>query len=362
MNVAFVADCHLDHGIHGLWADDAWEIATTAIAAGEYDAAVLGGDLFHSGRPVPEAVLRCMAGIERMTAAGVRVLVIAGNHEWNGVRTKDLHRPPTAVLGELGGMSGVVAVTHPQGVRLCENLWVAALPWPAPGRHLSGSGQPEAAARLADEAAAVDGPRLAVAHAAVGGFHLTGSETEMAALSTKSTADLSDLDVPEAFQRTLMGHYHGRRALSPTCGYVGGLEAFTFADEGRTGGWSSLHYDGDSWTETFVPAGVQRFVTLRSDTPIDSLEPGTVVRVEVRDGESRWDFDLSHLRDAGMRFAGFYDPHGGTVEAAAVPPPQGPLDMVELLARWSDTKGLSAKERVLVNDAAGRVLGWAQAA
>ena len=36
--------------------------------------------------------------------------------------------------------------------------------------------------------------------------------------------------------------------------------------------------------------------------------------------------------------------------------------MRELLARWSDTKGLSPKERHLVNEAASRVLGWTEAA
>ena len=260
-----------------------------------------------AGRPEPEAVLRCIAGIERMIAAGVRVLVIAGNHEWRGVKVSALHRPPTEVLGKIGAMSGVIAVSHPRWVHLCDGLGVAALPWPAPGRHANRVSQPEAAARLAEEAGRFDGVRLAVAHAAVGGFRLSGSETEMAALSATATAELSDLDVPDAFERTMLGHYHGRKALSPTCGYVGSLEAFTFADEGRVGGWSSLEHDGDGWVETFMPAGVQKFVTLNSDTPIDTLEAGTVVRVAIRDGESRWDFDLSGLHDAGMRFTGFHD-------------------------------------------------------
>ena len=357
-----LADCHIDHGVHGLWSDGAWERATIDIAEGGYQAAVVAGDMFHSGRPVPEAVLRCIAGIERMTSAGVRVLVIAGNHEWIGVRAKDRHRPPTEVLGEIGETPGVTSVSHPRGVRLCDGLWVAALPWPVPGRHPHSVAQPDAAARLAEEAGSVDGARLAVAHAAVGGFRLSGSETEMAALSATATAELSDLDVPGAFERTVLGHYHGRQALSPTCGYVGSLEAFTFADEGRTGGWSSLQHDGDGWVETFVPAGTQKFVTVDSGTSIDTLEPGTVVRVAIRDGESRWDFDLSGLRGAGMRFAGFHDLTVGVPADVEAPATAGPLNMLELLARWSGTKGLSPRERHLVNEAANRVLGWAEAA
>ena len=49
VKAAVLVDCHFDHGVHGLWADLAWERAITTIVEGGYQAAIFGGDLFHSG-------------------------------------------------------------------------------------------------------------------------------------------------------------------------------------------------------------------------------------------------------------------------------------------------------------------------
>ena len=94
MKVAVLADCHVDHGVHQRWASTAWKRATTDIANETFDVCVVAGDLFHTGKPVSEAVMVCVDGLKTMTAAGVQVLVVAGNHEWIRVRSRDAHRPP----------------------------------------------------------------------------------------------------------------------------------------------------------------------------------------------------------------------------------------------------------------------------
>lgn len=363
MRVAFLADCHGDHGKHRLWAFGAWARATAEIAAGGYDAAIVGGDLFDTGRPIPEAVIRCEEGLRTMTDAGVRVVVLAGNHEWIGVRAAAGHRPPTLMLAD---PPRVTAVVHPEGLRVSDDLWVAALPWPAPGSELT---QRDAALRLADEACGVDAATLAVGHAAVAeAAPWAGSESELTVAPAAATAALADLDIPEAFTRTMLGHIHNRRSLSATCGYVGSLECFTFADEGRRGGWSSLELVDGAWVETFVEAGEFRFETIDMDTDLSTLQEGTLVRVRVRPGESRLDFDTQQLRTAGLRFVDWYDETAAAAAAeragaaVAALPVSEPLDTVALLQKWAERRQLTAKEQRLLLDAAARELGWAAAA
>ena len=357
-----LADCHIDHGTHRLWADGAWEQACADIAAGGYVAAVVAGDLFHTGRPSAEALMRCVQGLRCMTRAGVRVVIVAGNHEWIGVRAALQHRPPTAVLDEL---PDVVAVTQPAGLHVCDGLWVAALPWPAAS--MAGQ-QPQHALRLAEQATHVDAARLAVGHAAiVEAVRWPGSEAELSAAPPAATAALADVDHPDVFERTLLGHFHTPRALSPTCGYVGGLECFTFADEGRVGGWVSLDRVGGGWVPTFVEAGKHRFETIDMDTDLAAVAAGTVVRVRVRAGQSRLDFDSGAVAKAGLRFAGFYDESVATAAASTLsraplePTERSPADIVALLDRWAEQRRLTARDRSLLRRAADDLLGWAPA-
>ena len=305
-----MADCHLDHGTHNLWADGAWERATSAIAEGGYYAALIAGDLFHTGQPVPEAVLRCATGLDKMTRAGVKVVMIAGNHEWQRIRSTQMHRPPNLIYNV---MDNVTSVIHPEGILLGDDLWVGALPWPAPGSHASVLSQTEDALLLADEAEALDIPKIVVCHAAVEeAMHWHGSEAEMCTASTPSeTVSLEALD-QEVFTQVTMGHIHNRQSLSPTCSYVGGLEAFTFADENRIGAWSSFELVDETapefgWLETKMDCGRHRFKTVDVDADLSTVEAGTLIRVRIKDGQSRFDFNESQIEKYGLLFGSWKD-------------------------------------------------------
>ena len=360
VKVAFLPDCHLDHGKHGRWADIAWKRACTEIAEGGYTAAIGGGDLFQTGRPSMEALVRCLQGIEQLVEAGVEVILIAGNHEWQGVKAAQHHHSPVSVLDK---MPDITAVTHPQGLYVGDDLWVAALPWPAPG--MAGS-QPEHALRLAEEATNVDAARLAVSHASVAEAILwPGSEVELTTAPPAATARLADLDHPDAFERTLMGHFHTPRRLSPTCSYTGSLECFTFADEGRVGGWTSLERIDNRWVETFVEAGQSRFETINMDRDLSDVPAGTFVRVRVQAGESRLDYDSAAVEAAGLSFVGFYDEAATDVAVeqaitvAFEPAKRSPSDIAALLDRWALQRGLTERHQQLLRDAASDLLGWA---
>ena len=369
VKVAVLADCHLDHGTHRRWVDGAygaWEHATNDIAEGGYEAAVIVGDLFHTGKPIPEAILRCMAGLRRMTEAGVPVVIVAGNHEWLQVRATELHRPPTLLFNE---MDDVTAVIQPEGIWVTPDLWVAALPWPAPGSHASVMTQAEDALLLADEAVHIDAPKLMGSHAAVReAMPWGGSETEMCSASTPtSTVALNDLDIPDAFSHVSLGHIHNRQSLSQTCSYVGGLEAFTFIDEGRTGAWSSLELIDPTdpsfgWLERKMDCGHHQFATVGLEDDLSGLEPGTMVRVRILDGESRFGFDESQIAENGLAFAGWKDERSDAETDVDMPSQEDeekPLDMMGLVDRWSKRKRLTEREDTLYKDAVTRELGWA---
>ena len=364
MRVAVLADCHLDHGTHRLWADGAWERATRAIAEGGYYCAVVAGDLFHTGKPLPEAMLRCVAGLRLMADAGVHVVVIAGNHEWIGIRSIESHRPPTLLLNEI---PGVTAVIQPEGLRIGDDLWLGALPWPAPGAHHSGFTQAEEAKWLAEEASGLTIPKLVVAHAAVGEAMdwCGGSEQEMCSASTPThTLSQNDLDYPDVFGHTAIGHFHKRQSLSPTCGYVGGLEAFTFADENRIGAWSSFELAEDNtwsdWIESRMECGLHRFATVAMGDDLSALDEGTIIRVRIKDGESRYDFDISDAEEAGLLFSSWKDERreveAETPEQSAVD--DAPLVMNDLLERWAARRRLTEQETGLLKASAREELGW----
>ena len=363
MRIAVLADCHIDHGAHGHWADPAWRAATTEIAKNGFDAAVVAGDLFHTGRPSAEAMLRCAEGLRNMASAGVRVVLIAGNHEWAGVRAVDRHRPPLLMFEEI---DGVTALMEPQSCRVGD-AWIGCLPWPAPGAHEAGMTQAQEALLLADEAERIlDGPTLLVAHAAVGeALPHPGSEIEIApaAATSSLTAHLADLDL-EPFDRIALGHVHSRLALTETCGYVGSLEAFTFIDEGRVGGFSEFRHGGggEGWEEVWHPAGQRRFATVGIGEDLSTLKEGTIVRVLIADGQSPADMSQQTIEDAGLVFAGWKDdrPVGDDTDACESMglPEAGMLDHGELLSEWAQRERLTDDETALLAAEARDAVGW----
>ena len=361
MLVAVLADCHIDHGHHGgRWADHAWDAAISQVITADADVAVLAGDVFHTGRPTVEAMLLCAEGAKRLTGAGIEVVYVCGNHEWSGVSAARGHRPPPALLGEL---PGVRAVTDARTLRLDCGLALACLPWPGPHRGHPAAAQTEDAAWIADECSDIGGPVLAVAHAMVAGARL-GSECQMAAWQPGETAPLDALDVPDVWRRTVLGHVHARQPLSDTCSYVGGLDCYTFADEGREGGWCLYEWDdaSRSWSEEWHKAGETRFATIRHDESPDHLPEGCIVRVHLTDGATAADCDESTLAEAGLMVAGYiHDDGEDSSKEAVVAVTEAELAELApeaLLDRWAAAHRLDDRDRERLHAASREVLDW----
>lgn len=288
MRVAVLADCHIDHGHHELDAITAWTDACRWIAEERVDIAIIAGDMFQDGKTSGETLNIAGDGLEEITKAGVPVLIVLGNHEWYKSPMPRTAADRFLPVHFLGRLPRVKVVTDPQIVTVPNtDLRIAALPWPRPGD--PDDVQAEAAQRMSDQLNDHNGPRICVAHAAVSGAKTvtkTGSERDLWTFTKEPVVPVGALDIPEAFGHTALGHIHRRQNLTPTCSYVGSNEAFTFADENQTKGFSLFEWDDRRrrWDETQIPVGVHRFVTVTiGDDMPDDLE-NTHVRLHVPAG------------------------------------------------------------------------------
>lgn len=127
MRFAFFADTHLDYAITGRGGEGGRKVVTDpktglnvrvrdgylalhetvtqileAHAVEPIDAVIHGGDLFHYATPTPTSAAHASREFRRLTNEGVRVLVVAGNHDCSGLRSRvpaiaSLHDPKCGV-------------------------------------------------------------------------------------------------------------------------------------------------------------------------------------------------------------------------------------------------------------------------
>ena len=367
MRVSVIPDGHLDHGVHGLWNIEAWRRACKRIIAERHDVCVVGGDLFHTGNPKGEAIRQAAIGMRRMADAGVTVVYVCGNHEWIGVDVSRGHMPAAMALNEI---DGVTVVIKPKALRVEPGICLALMPWPAPELGSEASHM-ESIRRIIEVCGEQDDPCLAIAHAAVAETKLRGSEIELAALTREWTVARSEIDVPEVLGHTALGHIHQRVALSPTCGYVGSMEAITFADEGQDKGFSvfSLHRGG--WHEDLAVVGRREFATLQLsdiDDQIERLGEGAIVRVEIPEGARDEDIPLQLIKDAGLVSKGAYRPPSQSdQEERSVDADAEDFcalndievdDDMTLLERYAERERINEEDTEDMLDEATAALGW----
>ena len=355
-----MADCHFDHGRHGEWNESAWDRAVGRIAAHDFNACIISGDLFERGQATGEALNRVAHSLMEIVGSGTPVVYLLGNHEW--IRVPSGNRTAASVLDCI---DGVTVVDRPSIVEAGEVL-VAALPWPVPG----GESQADSAARLAEELDARCGsgdPRIAAAHSMVTGAKAKlrhGSEVDLAMLSGEATATLAEIDLTEAFARTLLGHVHRRQKLSETCGYIGAIDRITFADEGQKRGFSVLTWDGDTggWTEKLSATATREFLTVPPHADLDEIAEGTLVRVDVDMGDSS-DFNPREAARRGIRYCGTVgggravdvDKLAGDVDDAMY---DDNIDLIELVEAMLESEGIDDDRLRRRVRAHARRMGW----
>jgi DNA repair exonuclease SbcCD nuclease subunit len=179
----------------------------------EPDGFVLLGDVFDHARPSYRVFAHVLAGLQRLTEAGLRGVAISGNHDTPRVRGTG---SPYDALERV--FSGVVFAWRMEAVAAeLAGVLVHAVPQTLSVADLK--------AQLAAAAGNVrpDATNLLIAHVA------------LTSLPARAWSDINELEVAESefdagFDLALLGHYHAQQKVSKRTWYAGSTDTFSFAD------------------------------------------------------------------------------------------------------------------------------------
>ncbi len=251
MKIAHLSDTHLGYADLSVIGDDgvplrerdiydAFDRAIEAIIAARVDAVVHAGDLFHRASPTNRALTHGLAGLKRLTDAGLPVVVLAGNHD----------APRTAftgpILAALESIPGVHPLYRPQvqSVRLGE-LVVHGVP------HLLDVDEFFAAY---DALAPVPGALNVLAlHASVGAKFMMEEFGEQVIEGVRR-------EKFAAFAYTALGHWHGHRVLSGPglAAYSGSTEHIGERELDKQKGWMLVDLADPAQPQaTFQPLAIR---------------------------------------------------------------------------------------------------------
>ena len=179
----------------------------------EPDAFLWLGDIFDHARPTYRTFAHVLAGLQRLTDAGLRGVAISGNHDTPRVRGTGspydaLERVFPAVTfawrmeSLVADLAGVRIHAVPQTLTV-EDLREQLI---------SAAGRVE-----------TDATNVLIAHVA------------LTSLPTRTYRDINELEVEEAafdkgFDLVLLGHYHAHQKISKRTWYAGSTDTFSYAD------------------------------------------------------------------------------------------------------------------------------------
>jgi DNA repair exonuclease SbcCD nuclease subunit len=188
-----------------------WAIQTT-IELGP-DGFLWLGDIFDHARPTYRTFAHVLAGLQKLTDAGLRGVAISGNHDTPRVRGTGspydaLERvfPSVTFAWRMESLVADLAGVHVHAVP--QTLTVDDL-----------RSQLEAAAGRVD----TDATNVLIAHVA------------LTSLPMRTYRDINELEVEEAafdkgFDLVLLGHYHAHQKISKRTWYAGSTDTFSYAD------------------------------------------------------------------------------------------------------------------------------------
>jgi DNA repair exonuclease SbcCD nuclease subunit len=179
----------------------------------EPDGFVWLGDVFDHARPSYRTFAHVLAGLQRLTGAGLTGVAISGNHDTPRVRgTGSPYDALERVFPQVTFAWRLEAVTTELA-----GVLVHAVPQTLSVEDLR--------AQLAVAAGSVrpDATNLLLAHVA------------LTSLPARAWRDINELEVEEAafdraFDLVLLGHYHAHQRVSRRTWYAGSTDTFSFAD------------------------------------------------------------------------------------------------------------------------------------
>lgn len=356
------------------------------------DVVAFAGDAFRDRHPDPTYQRDFARRIRQMAAAGIAVVLVAGNHD---LPNMPVRATSVDIFRALEVKNVYVSARMEEVLRLPlrrkRELQVATFPYPLRSRLLLSDEvrrkplreqedflRAQIARNLARLAEQVDRevPAILVGHLLVQGAEL-GSEQRMT-LGYQPEAMVGTVAHP-AYDAVLLGHVHRAQVLrseSPPVLYAGSLERVDFGEEGEEKGFFLVEIEeGPAGKRPvhyrFIPVQARPFLTISVDArrgapmeralrAIQEAGPkmaGAVVRLKVQvRQEEAGEVDVPTLRRALEVEAGPVPPLFATVTVEVERPDRvvfrAPLDALgplEALERYWIGRGLSAERREVLS-------------
>jgi exonuclease SbcD len=302
-------------GLHARLEDYLASLDQVVAYALEHDADVflVAGDIYKTKDPSPTQQREFAKRIRRLTGAGIKVVLLVGNHD-QPARHGDAN--PLDIYASLE-LPDVTIFRRPEMVTIATRhgpLQVAGMPHLSRGflmarqahvpRTLHESERllenviDEILVSLAEDVDP-DVPAVLTAHLSIDSATL-GSERDLM-LGKGLTLPLASLAQP-AFDYVAMGHIHKPQVLgqAPCCVYPGSLDRIDFGEEADEKGFMDVTLDRGRTTHVRVPIEVRPFKTVRADL-MDSEDPTAdlvkaIQRTGVKDAVVRLAYTLQAER------------------------------------------------------------------
>ncbi|MCI0497064.1 MAG: exonuclease SbcCD subunit D [Thermoplasmata archaeon] len=274
----------------------AWRWAVDLAIEKGVDVVVHAGDLFDAPRPSNRALAEAIEGIKRLGDAGIRFVVVAGNHSTPRLRQTG------SVFRVLEHLTNAHAIYRGYGSVIIDGVAFHGVP-----HAYDDALRDEMVARLVRDPAA--DRNVAVLHCFVSGV----GQSHYAEISQMVVDDGA---LPRDFDYIALGHLHQHHAGITGNGiYSGSLERFSFSEVKDAKG--AVLVDLDAGSREFVVRETRPMLSVDIDctrrgyedieneaaAAIDSAPDGALLRVRLRDiarAEYR-SIDLKGLRARGDR-------------------------------------------------------------
>lgn len=288
LTIVNAADLHLD--IAGSWDESQRQINSIVDICNERQASLLtiGGDVFNTGRPTPEAVALFVDAMKRLDVT--KAIIGSGNHDQQGVVGK--HRGPIeAYLSDYDWCYAAVPFAE---VVTFEDVDIMMVPW----HRVAGQSLLEQTnmdirdniSRLYDQ---VKRPSLLVGHLTVDecviGTSSRGTEIQMMTSVLEASVPVSFLDEGPQFLSRL-GHIHKRQNLSKKSGYTGSMYKVSFSERDEAKGIDIITMTDKKAKLEFHQLDVREMyqIDVSSDNPnaknevaelLDTIKSGDLVKL-----------------------------------------------------------------------------------
>lgn len=220
----------------------AWDQAVQAILSMRPDAVLHSGDLFHTTRPNNRAIRIALEGVQKISAAGIPLLIISGNHETPRIRATG------SIFESIALFQGVHSVYESRyECHVIGDMAVHCLP------HCSLTEEMDAALAAVQRRPGVK-YQVLIAHGAWSSGHYGMGEF--------NEVRLPDLDKLSAapFDYIALGHYHKQLNIRDHIRYSGSTERTSLSQCGNDCGF--LEVDLSSGQIVFHPLQIRSMLRL----------------------------------------------------------------------------------------------------